>query len=220
MIKRLTDLIWDSVPKIQSVRVKTDRKLSEILRLKITEDPNSQTFGEWLMTFNFFKSPGSSVSLDGFLTLASGPPESTYDFDWNIAAIFHTLLLSSLYYYLCSMMRLKLNINTEDDNTIQESVGSLCNAIRIFFLVSHSNAIKAYFTLSLQVIHPTSSFSIYYQSELRRIILDKLVILGWDKKEINTLEPKGSNIGDKEDPRSQENYMEDFKDSEGANELC
>jgi hypothetical protein len=71
MIKSLTDLIWDSVPKFQSVRVKTDRKLSEILRLKVTEDPNSQTFGEWLMTFNFFKSPGSPVSLDGFLTLAS-----------------------------------------------------------------------------------------------------------------------------------------------------
>jgi hypothetical protein len=66
------------------------------------------------------------------------------------------------------LMRLKLNINTEDDNTIQESVGSLCNAIRIFFLVSHSNAIKAYLTLSLQVIHPTSSFSIYYQSWTQR----------------------------------------------------
>src|SRR5437016_5988378 len=97
MIKNLTDLTWDFVDEFIPVSVKTDRRLSEFLRLKNPEGSNNQTFGDWLMvSFNPSQSP---VSLDDFLTLASGS-NATYDFDWNIAAIFHSLLLSSLYFYL------------------------------------------------------------------------------------------------------------------------
>ena len=112
MIKNLTGLNWEAVANFKSVTIKNDRRLSaDFLRIN-TEWPisnNNETFGEYVMTFNPSKSLDNPASLDNFLTQASGPLRSTtYIFNSNIAATFHTLLLLSLYYYLCSMTQLKL----------------------------------------------------------------------------------------------------------------
>ena len=111
MIKNLTGLNWESVANFDSITIKNDWRLSDFLRMN-TAWPisnNNETFGEYVMTFNPSKSLDNLASLDNFLTQASGPLGSTtYIFDLNIAATFHTLLLSSLYYYLCLMMQLKL----------------------------------------------------------------------------------------------------------------
>ena len=111
MIKNLTGLNWESVANFESITIKNDWRLSDFLRMN-TKWPisnNNETFREYVMTFNPSKSLDNPASLDNFLTQASGPLGSTtYVFDLNITATFHTLLLSSLYYYLCSMMQLKL----------------------------------------------------------------------------------------------------------------
>ena len=111
MINNLTGLNWESVANFDSITIKNDWRLSDFLRMN-TAWPisnNNETFGEYVMTFNPSKSLDNPASLDNFLTQASGPLGSTtYVFNSNIAATFHTLLLLSLYYYLCSMTQLKL----------------------------------------------------------------------------------------------------------------
>ena len=96
---------WVELGNFKSVTIKNDQRLSDFLRMN-TEWPisnNNETFGEYEMTFNPSKSLDNLASLDNFLTQALGPLGSTtYVFDSNIATTFHTLLLSSLYYYLCS----------------------------------------------------------------------------------------------------------------------
>ena len=152
MIKNLAGLNWESVANFESITIKNDQRLSDFLRMNATWpiSNNNETFGEYVMTFNPSKSLDNLASLDNFLTQTLGPLGSTttYIFNLNIAATFHTLLLSSLYYYLCSMMQLKLYSSKKswDEQKIQHYVGLFCNAVKLFFLVSHSNAMRAYFT--------------------------------------------------------------------------
>ena len=111
MIKNLTGLNWESVANFKSITIKNDWRLSDFLRMNTTWliSNNNETFGEYVMTSNPSKSLDNLASLNNFLTQASGPLRSTtYVFDSNITSTFHTLLLSSLYCYLCSMMQLKL----------------------------------------------------------------------------------------------------------------
>ena len=109
MIHSLTGLNWKFVPQFEPIAVKTDQRLSESLRRKWSDN---QTTEEWLMTFNPSE---DSVSLDNFMALASGPSETTYLFDSSITTTFHSLLLSSLYFYLCSMMELKPSLKMRDN---------------------------------------------------------------------------------------------------------
>ena len=210
MIKNLTGLNWESVANFKSITIKNDRRLSDFLRMN-TEWPisnNNETFGEYVMTFNHSKSLDNPASLDNFLTQASGPLGSTtYVFDLNIAATFHTLLLSSLYYYLCSMMQLKHYSSKKswDEQKIQRYVGLFCKAVK-FFLVSHSNAMRAYFTfVRLPVNYPNSEFSTYYKSEIMAAIHTELHDLGWIKREME-VEDSNDNHRDKE-----ESYIEGSK---------
>jgi hypothetical protein len=202
MITSLSSLKWKHLPPIMPVAVKTDGRLSEYLRLKWS--PN-QTTGEWLMTFHPSK---DSVSLDNFLALASGPSESTYSFDSNIAATFHSLLLSSLYFYLSSMMELKLSLKTGDNDKIKKYVGPLCNAIRIFFLVSQSNVMRAYFSfLQLPIYLPASKDSLYYKKRIEDKIRTQLLGLdhGWEEEDLDNLQ-----AADMKENKDTHNYMEDF----------
>ena len=113
-----------------------------------------------------------------------------------------------MYYYLCSMMQLKLysSKKSQDEQKIQSYVGLFCNAVKLFFLVSHSNAMRAYFTfVQLLVNYPNSEFSTYYKNEITAAIHTKLCDLGWIKREME-VEDSNDNDGDKE-----ENYMEGSK---------
>ena len=208
MIKQLTDLKWESIPKFSPIPVKSDQRLADFLRMKNPdiERDSDQSYGEWLMTFFSMSSSGSGPgSLDVFLTRVSGSPQATYDFDHSIAATFHNLLLSSLYFYLCSIARLKY---AKEESEIRSSVGFLCNAIRLFFLVSQSNAMKAYFTHpSLPVYRPTKKISDYYTIELVKKIRSNFVKLGWDTQAIQTL------VDGDED---QDSYIDSFNDSPDA----
>ena len=169
------------------------------------------------MTFNHSESLDNLASLDNFLTQASGPLGTTYVFDSNIAATFHTLLLSSLYYYLCSMMQLKLypSEKSQDEQKIQSYVGLFCNAVKLYFLVSHSNAMRAYFTfVQLLVNYPNSEFSAYYKNEITAAICTKLHDLGWIKRKME-VEDSNDNDRDKEENDNngdkEENYIEGSK---------
>ena len=139
MIKNLTGLSWESVANFESVTIKKDWRLSDFLRMN-TAWPisnNNETFREYVMTFNPSKSLDNPASLDNFLTQASGPLRSTtYVFDSNIAATFHTLLLSSLYYYLCSMTQLKLysSEKSRDEQKIRVMLGFFAMQLNYFFL--------------------------------------------------------------------------------------
>ena len=216
MIQNLTSLDWGSVPNFQAVAIKIDRKLSDLLRMKTDPISNSdsKTFGEYLMAFNPSQTLYDLDSLNNFLTQALGPLGSTtYVFDSNIAVTFHTLLLSSLYFYLCSMKQLKLYILKGQDQKICHYIGLFCNAVRIFFHVSHSNAMRAFFTsVRLPVEYPTSKNSSYYKNKIDATIRAMLLKLGWTEREMGV---EDSNDGDKEDSNDrdkEENYMEEFMD--------
>ena len=204
MIKNLTGLNWESVANFESVTIKNDQRLSDFLRMNAAWpiSNNNETFGEYVMTFNPSKSLENLASLDNFLTQALGPLRSTtYIFNLNIAITFHTLLLSSLYYYLCSMTQLKIysSDKSQDEQKIQHYVGLFCNAVKLFFLVSHSNAMRAYFTfVQLPVNYLNSEFSTYYKNEIMAVIHTKLHVLGWIKREME-VEDLNDNDRDKEE---------------------
>src|ERR1700722_15894173 len=104
MIGNLTVSTAGGSARFSSIAVKPDYRLSEFLTIATGDRPDSDTFGQWVMTYHPSKSLDDLPSLDDFLTPASRP--SDYQFDQNIAAIFHNLLLSSLYAYLCLMQKL------------------------------------------------------------------------------------------------------------------
>ena len=78
--------------------------------------------------------------------------------------------------------------------------------LNYFFLVSHSNAMRAYFTfVRLSVNYLNSEFSTYYKNEITAAIRTKLRDLGWIKREME-VEDSNDNDRDKE-----ENYIEGSK---------
>jgi hypothetical protein len=214
MIGSLSFFEWDLVPVPNlPVPIKPDRRLSFFLNAT-TEDnshSNKQTFGQWVMTYHPSKSLDSDY-LDAFITLALG--SSDYQFDEKIAAIFHNLFLSSLYAYLCLMVQLDHSIRNSNVDGIRRYVGPFSNAIRIFYLVSHSNATKAYFTyVGLPLTYPTHQTSTYHKNQVCKAIKTTLAKLGWKQDQIFR---GGNDGGGGEDPNpdSEESYMEDFKEND------
>ena len=83
------------------------------------------------------------------------------------------------------MRQLKLysSKKSQDEQKIQRYVGLFCNAVKLFFLVSHSNAMRAYFTfVQLPVNYPNSEFSAYYKNEIMAAICTELCDLGLDQE--------------------------------------
>jgi hypothetical protein len=180
LTKYATASEWGLLPPFRPQVIKSDSKLSSFLKSTIEENPgkNNETFGDWVMTY---KPPNcleiTPSSFDHFLTLASGSSGDSYEFNLNIASIFHILLLSSLYAYLCLMKQLKHSLGNADEKEIRKNGGRFCNAIRIFYLVSHSNVMKAYFTcVRLPFDHPKFENHSYFSSFMDKAIHSQL---GW-----------------------------------------
>ena len=112
-----------------------------------------------------------------------------------------------------------------DEENFQNYVGPFSNTILILYLVSHSNAMKAYFTyVKLPLTYPTYQASSYYKYEVDRFIIDIYTRMGWDKEGImlvanddgdgDEIMPGAYDNGDGEDSIPQENYVEDFKEND------
>ena len=227
MIGSISSIDLNIMAVIPSIAINPDHRLSAFLMATTEDRPGSITFGQWVMTYHPSKSLDELSSLDDFLTHASGP--SDYQFNQNIAAIFHNLLVSSLYAYLCLIKRLspfivkadKAKAKVDEEN-FRKYVGPFSNAILILYLVSHSNAMKAYFTyVKLPLTYPTYQASSYYKYQVDRFIIDIYTQMGWDKEGIMPVANDGDEImpgayddGDGEDSIPQENYVEDFKDND------
>ena len=187
MIGNLHDVKWANLAPFEPVYIEKDHRLSSFLSYVRRDGATHRTFGEWVMTYNLrdFKSPDSPPSLDNFLTAAMGSDamgSSTYLFDSDIAYIFHNLLLSSIYAYMCSIKQLKLSIGATnpDEIAIRKYVGEFSTAIRILFLVSHSNAMRAYFThVKFDFHRPTQWGSYHHKDTVDTAIHAKLLSLGW-----------------------------------------
>ena len=211
MIGSLTAVDLVHVPTTLST-AKPDHKLSTFLG-STTKDTNKQTFAQWVMTYHPSKSLAELPSVDDFLTFTGG--HSNYQFDHNVATTFHSLLLSSLYAYLCLAMQLHCSMEQhkkqepEAKKIIPGYVGSFCNAIRILYLLSHSNAMKAYFTfVKLPIVRPSSAIALYYQHQVLRAVHDKL---GWPLPSVDM--PKANDDGD-EDSDPQDSCVEYFKEND------
>jgi hypothetical protein len=178
----------DRLPTMPSV-IKPDHKLSAFLRCT-TEETNKETFGQWVMTYHPSKSPAELPSLDDLLAFTAG--HSDYKFDDNIETIFHSLLLSSLYAYICLTMKLKRCMNAND-------VGQFCNAIHLLYLLSHSNAMKAYFT-DVPIAHPSFTSARHHKETVLTAVHKKL---GWEWQDV------GDNEDGDEDSDPQERFLED-----------
>ena len=205
MICCLSSFTWDYFPAFSS-DIKPDHRLSTLLNTTTIDGPesNNQTFGKWVMTYHpdHDKHQNELPSLDDFLTPTSG--SSNYQFDQNIARVFHSLLLSSLYVYLCLMEQLLQSTKTAKEEQIRRNVGSFSNAVQILYFVSHSNAMKACFTLvGLPLLYPVYRDSGYYKNQLRYAIHTKLNL---------PIMPEAYDYGDG-DSDPQENYVEDFKEN-------
>lgn len=208
MIGSLTSTDWRSdAPKFPSgIAIKPDARLSKFLRTATSSTEGGSTFGEWVMTYHPFKSGDNLPSLDDFLNFALGPSE--YEFDGKIADIFLDLFLSSVYAYLSLMKRLRHYIKAKDQKNIQKCVGPFSNAIRIFYLVSHSNAMKVYFAhTSAPLAYPSPQASVFYKHRVDSIICKQL---GWGREDVV---PEDNRDWDEdwEDREREENYVEDFK---------
>ena len=143
------------LPAFQNVTANPDRKLLKFLRT-VVEDSRKLTVGGWLMTFHPCKGHDELAShLRTFLDNASG--DSVYRFDNKIASIFLDLLVSSLYAYLCLMKLVHGYINVNTPEELPKFVGKFSNAVRGLYYVTHSYAMKAYFT---HVQHPILNISV------------------------------------------------------------
>jgi len=155
---------WRITPVFSPVTISPDCKLSAFLNTP-TEDklgPNIQTFGQWVMSHHPFKNP-SSKSLHDFLTAALGP--SDYEFNWDIASTFHDLLLSSLYAYLFTMKQLQTDIQNVG------FAGQFSNAVRILYVVTYSNAMRAYFAhAKVPLTYPMQGSSKTYVNDVKNKI--------------------------------------------------
>jgi len=202
MIGSLHDVKWATLVPFEPVHIEKDHRLSSFLSYVRRDEATHRTFGEWVMTYNLrdFKSPDSPPSLDDFLTFAMGSDPrglSTYLFNSDIAYIFHNLLLSSIYAYMCSIKQLRLSIGATnpDEIAIKKYVGEFSIAIRILFLVSHSNAMRAYFThVKFDFHRPTQWGSFHHKDTVDTAIHAKLLSLGWREDRLG-----GSKGGDKND---------------------
>jgi hypothetical protein len=216
MIRRLIEIRWP-MSIFPPVHIKADGRLSSFLGTII--DNNSETFGSWVMTYH----PSKSVDLhflDEFLTLTLGP--SDYQFDNKIAAIFHDLLLSSLYAYLCFALLLKhfKKARNQKEEEIQGFVGFFSNAIRVLYLVLHSNVMRAYFAnVPIHLPHPTPKNLLYDKFQVDHFIRKKLEILNFEEKKISAImEDKDKDKDkdeDKDEDEDKEDYVEHFKDKDG-----
>lgn len=161
MIQSLTDLHWEAVANFEPKLIRADRQLS--LFLKESRSKN-ETFGDWVMAYmpSTDRPMSPSGPLVEFLTRASGQVTGTYNFDQESGIIFHKLLLSSLYAYLTTLKQLSYFMRKADKENIPKYAGQLCNAIRILFLVTHSNAMKAYFfVIELGISHPKNGRNLH-----------------------------------------------------------
>ena len=199
MIGSLTKVNWKHRPGVVTTDIEPDYRLSQFLtaRIKGGADPDT-TFGDWVM--NYHPSEDCSVlskSLVRFLKLASG--SSRYKFDRDIATIFHNLLLSTLYAYLCLMAQINKSlypVRVETD--IEKYVGLFSNAIRIFYLVSHSNAMKAFFTYVKLPVYTPMVESKYFKNIVDDTIKSKIGPMDDVALEPNNNNDEGAN------------YTEDF----------
>ena len=150
----------------EDIRANPDPKLSKFLDTVIDPDPEHpehpehpvQTFSEWVSTF--YPNSSKKPSFRDFLAPASGV--SVYKFDTYIASSFFDLLVSSLYAYLCLMKQLHESIGTQDPEKIRKYVGKFANTIRILYHVTHSNAMKVYFTNASHLMYNTPLSKIDY----------------------------------------------------------
>jgi hypothetical protein len=199
---------WFLVPITSTVAIKPDRRFSMFLNATTKDRPDSKTFGQWVMTYHPGL-PNEGSSLDGFLTPASGP--SDYYLNWTFAAAFHDLLVSSLYAYLCLIERLGHFISKADDSEdeIRRYVGAFSNATRILYLVTHSNAMKAFFTyVNLLLPYPKYSWASFHKIQVDGDISTIFTRMDWDQPDASGKVPETNDEGD------EESYVEDFKDSE------
>jgi hypothetical protein len=204
MIGVLSSIVVEDIPNVETTAIEPDYSLSQFLAGAINDstDPNIRTFGDWVMTYHPSKDcsklPSESNPLAQFLKVASG--SSKYEFNQPIASAFHDLLLSILYAYLCLMAQINKSLSPRDEQQIKRYVGPFSNAIRILYLISHSNAMKAYFALvRIPTYYPTEE-SVYYTNSVNRAINTKL---------------DGSYIVEPDNEESA-NYMEDFKNENGG----
>jgi hypothetical protein len=202
--------------------IKPDYRLSSLLKMVTPNDNNpdsNETYGQWVLIFHPSKGPDELPSLDDFLTTASGP--SDYQFNQNFATKFHDLLVSSVYAYLCLMKQLKFYISKKKDEKIRDYSGLFSNAATILYHVSHSNAMKAYFSHpGLPFTSPTYAGSIFlYKKHVDDAVHDIFTRLKWDTE---MLKPKKGGDGEQaniggdgeEDMNPHENFVEDFKEND------
>jgi hypothetical protein len=187
------------------VTANPDPRLSKLLDTPIEdEDDSSQTtLGDWLVTFHPSKAKGVLVSsLKDFLAVASGASE--YKFA-PFSSTFHDLLVSSLYAYLCLMKRIHSFISDGQTGEIRQYIGKFSNAIRILYYMTHSRAMKIYFSNG---VHPLLGTPLPVHSKAAIREVNKYVSQVYKKQcwEGNTPEVKYEE--DKEDAHRQEE--EDF----------
>lgn len=211
MIGSLTKVYW--YRPSETIAIKPDPRIPKFLN----SSTGTTTYGKWLMTFHPYKSPDKLLSLDDFLTPASA--SSDYQFNSTIAAIFHDLLLSSLYAYLCMMMQLNRQLKLQIAEKIQKYAGLFSNIEKFLYLLLHSNAMKAYFThQNLPLAYPTYDAAARYKSDVingihKTLGVDEEV---WTRENV-LVEVNGgykdNNGGDEEDPCpvNDVTYVEDIE---------
>jgi hypothetical protein len=172
-----------------------DIRLIQILGTVIDPEDNL-TAGEWLVTFHPFNDNLDS-SLKTFLNLKPGKFQ-------DIAPIFFDLFISSLYAYLCLMKRIHSFIKDEQNTEIPKYFGQFSNAIRIFYYVTHSNAMKIYFTGKHPLLNASLSRTYASSSEQQ---VDNAISKVYERKDWKVSTPEVKDEEDKED-----------KDEEGKEE--
>ena len=214
-----------------------DLRLSKFLAsaTTVTENDrgsNIQTFGQWLMIYHPIKRLPPDY-FDAFLAHASG--SSTYQFNLQIATIFVDLLLCSLYSYLCLVKKLKVLItkmekekdekkNEENEEQFRKYAGQYSNAIRILYHVSHSNAMKAFFTRTPYLPRLSYQHSDIYGEKVDKFVKDigekRLGWQSWDEVENEQEADEGENGQEASDGENEpeedpdvHNYLGGFSDN-------
>jgi len=178
-----------------NIATNPDHRLAEHLAIDM-KDSHNQNFGQLWMTYHPSKSVAPNY-LDGFMDLASGT--SQYMFNRKIATIFLDLLLSSLYAYLCILKRLKDFIKANNKGEIRKQIGQFSNAIRTLYVLSHSNAMKTYFTHA--ELSPLS-----HQDEMHGLDVDRAMKAIYKKRGWGTVEiAQGANAGEDVNGEAEEN---------------
>lgn len=211
MIGVLTAVDFAHVVTFPTTAINSDSRLSGFLNdlTRAEDNPGSnKTFGQWVMAYHPLKNLNQQSHINNFLTSASSTPQ--YAFDLKAAAAFHDLLLSSLYAYLCLLKQLKNSITNQNKEEIRRSVGPFSTAVRILYLISHCNAMKAYFTY---VRNPMLTKPSYQDSGYHKNLVNTAIMAVYTKLKLNEVENMVDSEDGVEDPNSQENLMEDFKEN-------